>query len=128
MFKFFLILFSIIFIFNSSFANTSVPDLKGEWNGINKTISESKGMKTWEKRVIILEQTDRRFVGSFTYTDGTKKFYGVIHPDNVTFTWVSSNSRGYNFGKILEKDRISACYVEPGIDSTAGCADLERKK
>ena len=30
-------------------------------------------------------------------------------------------------GKILEKNRISACYVESGIDATAGCADLTRK-
>ena len=32
-----------------------------------------------------------------------------------------------NFGKILDTNRISACYVEPGIDSTAGCADLVRE-
>ena len=97
-----LILLSTVLFFNISFANTSVPNLKGEWNGINKTISESKGLKTWEKKIIIDDQTDRRFTGSFTYTDGSKKFYGVIHPDNVTFTWVSSNSRGYNFGKLIE--------------------------
>jgi len=122
-----LILLSITLFFNNSFANSSVPNLTGEWNGINKTISESKGLKTWEKKIIINDQTDRRFTGSFTYTDGSKKFYGVIHPDNETFTWVSSNSRGYNFGKILDTNRISACYVEPGIDSTAGCADLVRE-
>ena len=62
-----LILLSIVLFFNSSFANTSVPNLKGEWNGINKTISESKGLKTWEKKIIIDDQTDRRFTGSFTY-------------------------------------------------------------
>ncbi len=123
---FLIMILSINFFFNISFANEQVPDLKGEWNGYNKTISESKGLKTWEKKIIINEQTDRRFIGSFTYTDGSKKFYGVIHPDNETFTWVSSNSRGYNFGKILEKNKISACYVEPGIDSTAGCAELVR--
>ena len=95
--------------------------------GINKTISESKGLKTWEKRIIITEQTDRRFKGSFTYTDGSKTFYGIIHPDNETFTWVAPNSRGYNFGKIMSPNVISACYVESGIDATAGCADLTRK-
>ena len=41
--------------------------------------------------------------------------------------WVASNSRGYNLGKLLTKDRLSACYVESGIDATAGCADLIRK-
>lgn len=117
----------LLLFYTYSFANDKIPDLKGEWLGINKTISETKGLTTWEKRVIILEQTDRRFKGSFTYTDGSKNFYGVIHPDNETFTWVASNSRGYNFGKILSSKKISACYVEPGIDSTAGCAELSKQ-
>ena len=111
-----------------SFADQNIPNLKGEWLGINKTISESKGLKTWEKKVIIAEQTDRRFKGHFTYSDGTKHFYGIIHPDNVTITWVASNSRGYNIGKILESNKISACYVESGIDATVGCAVLSRVK
>ena len=35
--------------------------------------------------------------------------------------------RGYNIGKLLAKNKISACYVESGIDATAGCAELIRK-
>ena len=81
-----------------------------------------------EKNVQITEQNDRRFKGHFTYSDGTKNFYGIIHPDNITITWVASNSRGYNIGKILEKNKISACYVESGIDATVGCAVLSRTK
>lgn len=108
------------------FSDEKIPDLVGEWLGINETISESKGLKTWEKKVVITDQTDRRFKGSFTYTDGSKTFYGVIHPDNKTFTWVAPNSRGYNFGKIMSAKKISACYIEPGIDSTAGCAILKK--
>ncbi len=96
--------------------------------GENDTYSELKGLKTWEKNVEITEQTDRRFKGHFTYSDGTKNFYGIIHPDNVTITWVASNSRGYNIGKILESNKISACYVESGIDATVGCAVLSRVK
>ena len=61
----------------------------------------------------IIEQKDRRFKGTFSYTDGTKTFC-VIHPDNKTITWVASNSRGYNIGKLLNKNNISACYVEAG--------------
>jgi hypothetical protein len=30
-------------------------------------------------------------------------------------------------GKLLDINNISACYVEAGIDATAGCADLKRK-
>ena len=56
-----------------------------------------------------------------------KNFFGVIHPDNKTITWVATNSRGYNMGKLLGKNKISACYVESGIDATAGCAELTRK-
>lgn len=110
-----------------AFAKDSIPSLIGTWTGNNNTLSEQRGFRTWEKKVEILEQKDRRFKGTFSYTDGTKDFFGVIHPDNVTFTWVASNSRGYNIGKILETNRISACYVESGIDATAGCADLSRK-
>ena len=106
----------------------TIPNLIGAWSGENNTFSELKGMRTWEKNVKITEQNDRRFKGHFTYSDGTKKFYGIIHPDNITITWVASNSRGYNIGKILDKNKISACYVESGIDATVGCAVLSRAK
>ena len=106
----------------------TIPNLIGTWSGENNTFSELKGMKTWEKNVQITEQNDRRFKGHFTYSDGTKNFYGIIHPDNITITWVASNSRGYNIGKILDKNKISACYVESGIDATVGCAVLSRTK
>mgnify|MGYP001490552706 CR=1 FL=1 len=112
---------------NPASANDHVPNIIGTWIGENKTISEQRGFRTWEKKVEIIEQNGRRFKGTFSYTDGTKNFFGVIHPDNKTITWVASNSRGYNLGKILDKNRISACYIESGIDATAGCADLKRK-
>ncbi len=118
----------ILFTFSiEAFSKDNIPSLVGTWTGKNNTLSEQRGFRTWEKKVEIIEQKDRRFKGTFSYTDGTKDFFGVIHPDNVTFTWVAANSRGYNIGKILEKNRISACYVESGIDATAGCADLLRK-
>lgn len=109
-------------------AADAVPNLVGTWSGDNNTISDKKGMKTWKKTVEITEQTDRRFRGHFTYADGHKKFFGVIYPDNSTFTWVSTDSKGYNHGRILGPDRIAACYVEPGEEATAGCADLAREK
>ena len=104
-----------------------IPNLVGTWVGVNNTLSEQRGYRSWEKKVEIIEQKDRRFKGTFSYTDGKKNFFGVIHPDNKTITWVASNSRGYNIGKLLNKNNISACYVEAGIDATAGCADLKRK-
>ena len=118
-----------MFLFSASLsiASESIPNLVGTWIGINKTISEDRGYRTWEKKVEILEQDERRFKGKFSYTDGTKNFFGVIHPDNKTITWVATNSRGYNMGKLLDKNKISACYVESGIDATAGCAELTRK-
>ena len=122
--NFYLIL--IFFLSKNVFADT-IPNLIGEWNGKNNTYSELKGLKTWEKKINITQQNDRRFKGNFTYSDGTKNFYGIIHPDNITITWVASNSRGYNLGKILEKNKISACYVESGIDATVGCSELTRK-
>ena len=110
-----------------AFSSDKIPNIVGTWIGENKTLSEQRGFRTWEKKVEIIEQKGRRFKGTFSYTDGTKNFFGVIHPDNTTITWVASNSRGYNLGKLLTKDRLSACYVESGIDATAGCADLIRK-
>lgn len=125
-FKIFIVLILLTFSIES-FSKDNIPSLVGTWTGKNNTLSEQRGFRTWEKKVEIIEQKDRRFKGTFSYTDGTKDFFGVIHPDNITFTWVAANSRGYNIGKILEKNRISACYVESGIDATAGCADLSRK-
>ncbi len=109
-------------------AGDAIPNLKGTWSGENRTISDKKGMRTWTKTIQITEQTDRRFRGHFTYSDGTKHFFGVIYPDNRTFTWVASDSKGYNHGVIHGPNKISACYVESWEEATAGCTELERKK
>ena len=124
---FYLLIYFFSFSFAYSSDNNDIPNLIGTWTGVNKTLSEQRGFRSWEKKVEITEQKDRRFKGTFSYTDGTKNFFGVIHPDNVTITWVASNSRGYNIGKLLDTNNLSACYVEAGIDATAGCADLKRK-
>lgn len=108
---------------------TPIPNLVGTWVGENRTVSDKNGYKIWgTKTVEITEQQDRRFRGHFTYAGGTKNFFGVVYPDNTSFTWVASDSHGYNNGRILGPDRIAACYVESGPDATAGCAELERKK
>lgn len=104
-----------------------IPNLVGTWTGENKTFSEKKGYLTWAKTVEISEQKGRIFKGQFTYSDGTKHFFGVIYPDNTSFTWVSPDSKGYNQGRIHGKNNISACYVESGIDATVGCVELTRK-
>lgn len=109
--------------------NQQIPNMVGIWSGKNVTISDAKGYKIWGNKIVyITEQKDRRFKGTFTYPDGTKNFSGVIYPDNVSFTWVSTNSRGFNHGRILGKNKIGACYVEAWEQATAGCATLERKE
>jgi hypothetical protein len=106
-----------------------IPNLIGTWSGENVTVSDLKGYKVWGDKVVhITEQKDRRFRGTFTYLDGKKDFFGVIYPDNKSFTWVVSTSRGYNHGRILGKNRIAACYVESWDQATAGCATLDRQK
>lgn len=105
----------------------AIPNLIGTWSGKNNTISDKKGYLTRDKTIEITEQKDRRFKGIFKYAEGTVKFFGVIYPDNLSFTWVSEGSRGYNQGRLLGKSKISACYVESGIDATAGCAELTRQ-
>ncbi len=108
--------------------DSDIPNLIGTWSGKNVTVSDSKGYKEWDNKTIeITEQKDRRFRGTFTYADGTKNFFGVIYPDNISFTWVSTPARGFNHGRILDENTIGACYVETYEQATAGCATLERK-
>ena len=117
-----------IYYVNKVDTETEIPNLIGTWSGENVTVSELKGYKTWGNKVVhITEQKDRRFRGTFTYANGTKNFFGVIYPDNISFTWVSSDSRGFNHGRILDNNTIGACYVESWEQGTAGCATLERE-
>ena len=110
-------------------ADEPIPNLVGTWIGENRTVSDKKGYRVWgQKTIEITEQQDRRFRGHFTYPEGTKHFIGVIYPDNTSFTWVAADSKGYNHGRILDADRIGACYVESGEEATAGCAELVRRK
>ena len=80
--------YSYLLLNEFSHSSENIPNIIGTWTGINKTISEQRGLRTWEK-VEIIEQDGRRFKGTFSYTDGTKNFFGVIHPDNQTITWVA---------------------------------------
>lgn len=119
---------SLLLFAAAACADDQIPNLVGTWVGENRTVSDQKGYRDWgTKTVEITEQRDRRFRGHFTYAGGTKHFFGVIYPDDVTFTWVASDSKGYNHGRVLGPDRISACYVEAGEEATAGCADMTRK-
>jgi hypothetical protein len=104
-----------------------VPNLIGTWTGENQTYSENKGYSNWNKTVEISEQKGRIFKGQFTYADGTKHFFGIIYPDNISFTWVAPDSKGYNQGRIHGKNSISACYTESGADATVGCVELSKK-
>ncbi len=120
----------VVFIYwtNQQSSHSEIPNMIGTWKGENATVSDLKGYKIWgEKKVTITEQRDRRFRGTFTYPDGTKNFFGVIYPDNESFTWVASNSRGYNHGRILANGVIAACYVESWEQATVGCATLKRE-
>ncbi|HJO89330.1 MAG TPA: hypothetical protein QF403_06760, partial [Alphaproteobacteria bacterium] len=38
-----------------------IPELTGTWSGTNRTVSDLKGFKEWEKTIHITEQRDRRF-------------------------------------------------------------------
>ncbi len=104
----------------------TIPNLYGEWKGVNQTVSDAKGYSEWDKTVTISEQKDRRFKGYFEYSEGTINFSGVIFGDNTSFAWTSENSQGYNVGRVLGDNKISACYVESGEQATAGCAELTR--
>ncbi len=122
-----IILLALMYKHHQSQTSSEIPNMIGTWKGENRTVSDLKGYKVWGEKVVkITEQKDRRFRGTFTYPDGTKNFFGVIYPDNQTFTWVASNSKGFNHGKILGDNQIGACYVEPWEQATVGCATLTR--
>ena len=104
----------------------NIPNLIGTWDGNADTIGDIHGLRSRRRTIHIVEQTDRRFRGYFVYDEGRRDFFGVIYPDNKTFTWVNPKSKGYNHGSILGRDRIGACYVEAGAEATAGCSDLTR--
>jgi hypothetical protein len=107
-------------------AAADAPNLVGTWTGKTDSNSVKFGMRTRDRTVHITEQTDRRFRGYFVYEDGRKDFFGVVFPDDVSFAWVSTTSKGEVHGRILGSDHIAACYIEPGPEATAGCSDLTR--
>ena len=116
-------------VYNKVKTKTTIPNLVGTWSGSNVTVSEVKGYKEWDnKTIVITEQKDRRFRGTLTYADGTKNFYGVIYPNNISFTWVSRPSKGFVHGRMLGKDEMGACYLEAYEEGTAGCATLEKEE
>ncbi|MFW5425912.1 MAG: hypothetical protein ACKE8G_00615 [Methylophagaceae bacterium] len=116
-----------IYYANNKPLDSDIPNLIGTWSGKNVTVSDSKGYKEWDNKTIeITEQKDRRFRGTLTYADGTKNFFGVIYPDNISFTWVSTNSHGFVHGRILDENTIGPCYVETWEQGTVGCAVLKR--
>lgn len=108
------------------FHERPIPNLIGKWRGLNQTVSDFKGFKEWEKTVHITEQQGRRFRGHFEYSEDCKGFFGVIHPGNRRFTWVASDGKGYNLGRVHGRNKISACYVEAWEEATAGCVVLRR--
>lgn len=120
--------FACVYYANNKTIDSDIPNLVGTWSGKNVTVSELKGYKEWDKKTIkITEQKDRRFRGTLTYSDGTKNFFGVIYPDNISFTWVSTPSKGFVHGRILNNNTIGTCYVEAYEEATAGCATLARE-
>ena len=46
--------------FSNALSSEKIPNIIGTWIGENKTISEQRGFRTWEKKVEIKEQKGRR--------------------------------------------------------------------
>ena len=90
-----LLFFIFIFFITKNAFSEYIPNIIGTWKGINKSYSEEKGYRTWEKKITITEQNERIFKGNFTYADGEKNFLGTIRSNNRNFYWVSPESKGY---------------------------------
>ena len=75
------------------------------------------------KKVEILEQKIEDLKEPF-HIPMARKIFLVLYSNNKTITWVASNSRGYNMGKLLDKNRMGLVMLNLNR-YTAGCADLE---
>ena len=123
-----LLFFIFIFFITKNAFSEYIPNIIGTWKGINKSYSEEKGYRTWEKKITITEQNERIFKGNFTYADGEKNFLGTIRSNNRNFYWVSPESKGYIHGEILNINKIEGCYTEAYRGAAVGCSILKRLK
>ncbi|PPR30238.1 MAG: hypothetical protein CFH28_00828 [Alphaproteobacteria bacterium MarineAlpha6_Bin6] len=123
-----LLFFIFIFFITKNAFSEYIPNIIGTWKGINKSYSEEKGYRTWEKKITITEQNERIFKGNFTYADGEKNFLGTIRSNNRNFYWVSPESKGYIHGEILNINKIEVCYTEAYRGAAVGCSILKRLK
>ena len=123
-----LLFFIFIFFITKNAFSEYIPNIIGTWKGINKSYSEEKGYRTWEKKITITEQNERIFKGNFTYADGEKNFLGTIRSNNRNFYWVSPESKGYLHGEILNINKIEVCYTEAYRGAAVGCSILKRLK
>ena len=123
-----LLFFIFIFFITKNAFSEYIPNIIGTWKGINKSYSEEKGYRTWEKKITITEQNERIFKGNFTYADGEKNFLGTIRSNNRNFYWGSPESKGYIHGEILNINKIEVCYTEAYRGAAVGCSILKRLK
>ena len=123
-----LLFFIFIFFITKNAFSEYIPNIIGTWKGINKSYSEEKGYRTWEKKITITEQNERIFKVNFTYADGEKNFLGTIRSNNRNFYWVSPESKGYIHGEILNINKIEVCYTEAYRGAAVGCSILKRLK
>ena len=96
----------LIFFLSKNVSADTIPNLIGEWNGKNNTYSELKGLKTWEKKINITQQNDRRSKGILTNQMGRKIFNELFNPENLLTNGVDPITRGNIFAKILKKKKL----------------------
>ena len=105
-----------------------VPDLTGAWIGHSVQVSAKHGYVERENTINITDQNGRRFQGTVTHAGGTEKFIGIIGSKYRKFYWVDVEDDGIVFGKILRRDVLETCYLDPGQDAVAGCSTLVRQR
>ena len=127
MYRVFLFFFMVM-IFPADLKSDFIFDLKGTWEGTNKSYSAEKGYRTWKKKITIFEQNERLFKGYFKYADGEKNFLGVLRQNNKNFYWISPESKGYIHGEILNVNTIEVCYTEAYKGAAVGCSILKKIK
>ena len=76
--------------------------------------------------MVIDQQQDRRFAGTFTMSHGTKPIVGVIKDDGEIW-W--SEPGGFVEGRLTDPDTIEGCYIRVSqFSQLAACEELKRQK
>jgi len=134
MVMFFLMAASMIFFWPIySFADESVPDLKGQWKGTAQSVGHNKRAqhtepldevkyRSVEFTLTIDVQKGCAFQGVKASKRGSEDFVGVINPTDKSIGLAEND--GYYIGKLVSPDKMELIYMEAGPESRVAALEV----